>query len=290
MIRIVVDSTCDLQDEILEKYNVDILPLKVLLGDTEYRDRIDIQVEEVYDEMRKGVMPKTSQISPADTYKLFNEHCEAGDDFIYLAFSSALSGTCQLATKIAEEVNQDYPERKIKVIDTKAGAAAISLIAAQGLKMAEKGFSFEEIVDELTDMAEHIQHIFVLDDLNWLVKGGRISKTQATIGTVLDLKPILQMNNGRMEVIKKARGRKKALHILTEMFEEKSVEFKEQVVAIAHADDLNTANELINVVNKKSETDIEFTVNKIGCVLGSHIGIGGVGILFLDKKPKNYIK
>lgn len=290
MIKLIVDSTCDLPEEIINKHDIKILPLRVLLNDKEYLDRVDISIEEVYDEMRKGVLPKTSQVAPGEIYDVFNRYCEEGNDFIYLAFSSVLSGTCSLATNILEEFKEKYSEIRMEVIDSKAGATGIGLIIMQALKLIDEGYSFDIIVDQINEMVSNVEHIFMLTDLNWLMKGGRISKTQAALGTMLDLKPILQVNNGYMEVIKRIRGRKKALNTLVDLLEERIHGFKNQVIGIGHADDLETAEELADIIRKRVGEDTVFTINKIGCVLGSHLGIGGVGILFFNKKPSLYIE
>ena len=219
MIKLIVDSICDLPEEIFEKYDVEVLPLRVLINDKEYLDRENITIDEVYAEMRKGVLPRTSQVSPGNIYEIFDKNCEEGNDFIYLAFSSVLSGTCNLAKKIAEEFKEKYPERNIEVVDTKAGAIGIGVIAMQVLKLIESGVGFEKIIEDTYEMVGSIEHLFILEDLNWLMKGGRINKVQATLGTMLDLKPMLQVNNGYLEVIKKVRGKKKSINMLLDLVE-----------------------------------------------------------------------
>lgn len=284
MIKLIVDSICDLPGDILKKYDVEVLPLRVLINDKEYLDRVDITIDEVYDEMRKVVLPKTSQVSPGNIYEIFDRNCEAGNDFIYLAFSSVLSGTCNLAKKIAEEFKEKYPERTIAVVDTKAGAIGIGVIAMQVLKLIENGVSFEGIIENTYEMIENIEHIFILEDLNWLMKGGRINKVQATLGTMLDLKPILQVNNGYLEVIKKIRGKRKSINTLLDLVEERIDGFTDQVIGIGHADDEDVAKEVVKAIKERFGEDTKCVITKIGCVLGAHLGIGGVGVIFFNKK------
>lgn len=288
MIKIIVDSICDLPNEILIENDIEVLPLKVSLNNIEYKDRVDIQVEEVYDEMRKGIVPKTSQVSPADIYKVFDTYCEKGHDFIYLAFSSVLSGTCGLAENILEEFKEKYPERKMAVIDSKSGSTAIGIIALEAIRLIKMGYDFEEILTEIDRLIASIQHIFFITDLKWLVKGGRIGAVEATLGTMLEIKPIIEVRNGYLEVTKKVRGRKKAIKHLVDQLEERTKDYPEQLIAVSHADDLDGAEEVIEAI-KKRLGNVEIMINKIGCVLGAHLGIGGVGILFLDKKP-DYLK
>lgn len=288
MIKLIVDSICDLPEEIFKKYDVEVLPLRVLINDKEYLDRVNINIDEVYDEMRKGVLPKTSQVSPGNIYEIFDRNCEEGNDFIYLAFSSVLSGTCNLAKKIAEEFKEKYPERNIAVIDTKAGAIGIGVIAMQVLKLIENGVAFENIIANTYEMVESIEHIFVLEDLNWLMKGGRINKIQATVGTMLDLKPMLQVNNGYLEVIKKVRGKKKSINTLLDLVEERINGFKDQVIGIGHADDEEAAEAVVKAIKERFGEDTKCVVTKIGCVLGTHLGIGGVGVIFFNKEFEFY--
>lgn len=283
MLKLLIDSTCDLPDELIEKYDLKILPLRVSIEDNEYLDKETIQVEEVYSAMRKGVVPKTSQPNPKDIYDAFSEFCLKGQDFIYLSFSSALSGTCQLAESILEELKEKYPKRNMKVIDTKSGSTAIGLIVLYILKLLEKGEqSFDFVVKKVQDLINSIEHVFTITDLNWLIKGGRIGKAQGAIGSILNIKPILQVNNGIMEVVKKVRGRKKALSTLVDILGEKTRNCKDQIIGVSHADDLETAEELISMIKKKLGFK-DFIVNKIGSVLGSHLGIGGVGIFFFSE-------
>lgn len=284
MIKLIVDSICDLPEEILIKYDIEVLPLRVLINDKEYLDRVDITIDEVYDEMRKGVLPKTSQVSPGNIYELFDRNCEEGNDFIYLAFSSVLSGTCNLAKKIAEEFKEKYPERNIEVVDTKAGAIGIGVIAMQVLKLIENGVNFESIIKNTYEMVENIEHIFILEDLNWLMKGGRINKIQATLGTMLDLKPMLQVNNGYLEVIKKVRGKKKSVNTLLDLVEERIDGFTDQIIGIGHADDEEIAKEVDKAIKERFGEETKCVITKIGCVLGAHLGIGGVGVIFFKKK------
>ena len=284
MIKLIVDSICDLPEEIFEKYDVEVLPLRVLINNKEYLDRENITIDEVYAEMRKGVLPRTSQVSPGNIYEIFDKNCEEGNDFIYLAFSSVLSGTCNLAKKIAGEFKEKYPERNIEVVDTKAGAIGIGVIAMQVLKLIESGVGFEKIIEDTYEMVGSIEHLFILEDLNWLMKGGRINKVQATLGTMLDLKPMLQVNNGYLEVIKKVRGKKKSINMLLDLVEERMNGFKDQIIGIGHADDEDIAKEVVKAIKERFGEDAKCVITKIGCVLGAHLGIGGVGVIFFNKK------
>jgi DegV family protein with EDD domain len=289
MVKIIVDSTCDLPEEFTKKYDIKSLPLKVYLGGKEYLDKVTIKVDEVYDAMRKGIMPKTSQPSPMDIYNLFQDYCKQGYNFIYLAFSSAMSSTHQLATTIVNELKDKYTQNEMAVIDSKSGSTATGLIALQAAKLAEAGYGFETITRQLKQLIEHVEHVFTIADLNWIIKGGRISRSQGLLGNILNIKPILHVNNGMMEVINKVRGRKKAINTVVEILAERIRNFPDQIIGVSHADDSEIALEFVDAVERKLGKKT-IMINKIGSVLGSHLGIGGVGVFFFNKKPEIYIK
>ncbi len=287
MIRFIVDSTCDLPAGVMEKYGILMLPLHVLLDEKDYRDKVDITTDEVFAAMHSGILPKTSQVSPADLYQTFHRCCEQGEDFIYLAFSSALSGTYQLAETVLSEIRFKYPERKMQVIDSKGGSVATGLIAWQAVQMIEARYEFEAITRHTIDLTEHVEHIFTIADINWLVKGGRIGKLQGILGSFLDIRPILDVKDGLMEVIKKARGSQQALNMVADIMAERIKAFPEQIIGIAHSDNLPGAEKLKDCLVKKIGAQ-NFIVSTIGSVLGSHLGIGGLGLFFFNQKPSPY--
>lgn len=289
MIKIIVDSTCDLDDSFIKKYNIEVLPLRISINNKEFLDKVDVDVDYIYEKMKEGIVPKTSQVNPMDAYNIFEKLCKNNDDFIYLSFSSKLSGTYSVCKNILDEFKEKYKDLKIEIIDSKTGAAAIGLMAYEAIKMAEKGFSFEDIINSIKEMIEKTDYIFSISDLNWLVKGGRVSKFKGTIGGILDIKPILNVNNGYMEVIKMVRGRKKTLKTVVDLVCDESKNFRGQIIGISHADDIETANEIMNMIDEKIGKQ-QYMVSKIGSVLGTHLGIGGVGITFFKDEIKNYIK
>lgn len=281
MVRIIVDSTCDLPDELLKKYKIEVLPLVVYLDDKEYLDKQTIKVDEVYAAMRKGIVPKTAQPYPATIISGFKQLCQKGQDFIYVAFSSALSGTYQTARAVLAELKKSYPNINMEVIDSKSGSTATGLIVLQLAKLIEQGYSFNKLLDHCKHLINHVEHIFSIDDLNWLVKGGRLSKAQGIVGNILSIKPILCVKNGTIEVMEKVRGRKRALNRIVDIVETRISNFFAQPIGISHADDLQTAEELMDMINTRFGQQ-NFIVNKIGSVLGSHLGIGGVGVFFFN--------
>ena len=288
MIQLIVDSTCDLPDTDIRDYGIRVLPLHITLDGKEYRDKKDIQVDGVYEAMRKGVVPKTSQISYQDCLEMFEECCVRGCGLIYLAFSSALSGTYQVARQVLADCKEKYPDIPMEVLDTKSGSVASGLMALQAAKMIRAGHGFEAVCEQIRWMADHVEHLFTITDLKWLVKGGRIDKLQGMIGSLMNVKPILAVNNGAMEIIRKVRGRENALAALVEILTERINGFTDQVIGISHADDLQYAEALKKIIAEKYTAN-QFILCKIGGVLGSHLGIGGIGVFFFQKRPLCYM-
>lgn len=289
MTKIIMDSTSDLPDGIVEKYSIDILPLRVFIKDKEYLDKVTISVEDVYDAMRKGICPMTSLPNPKKTYEAFKKYASNGIDFIFYSFSSKLSSTYETCYLIIEKLKKEFPNVKMDIVDTKAGSFASGLIALQGAILAKLGNKFEDIVKASKENIQYIEHIFTIDDLSWLLKGGRISKSGAIIGNALNIKPILDVQDGKMVVIKKIRGRKRALNTVVDLVQQRIKEFPNQIIGITHADDLKTALEIKDMIIERIGNNNNILIEKIGSVLGSHLGIGGVGVFFFNKKSESYV-
>lgn len=283
MIKILVDSTCDLPKEEMERYDIANLPLRVKIEEQDYKDKVDIQVEQVFDVMRQGIVPQTSQPSLQDIIDIFTQYGERGEDVIYLAFSSKLSGTYQTVYTFLNEIREKYPNNKFTVIDTKAGSIAIGLMAIKGAQMIEQGYPYEEIVRTIKFMAEHVEHIFTLAELSWLVKGGRISKTMGLVGNVLNIKPIIEMKNGEMQVIQKVRGQKKTLEQILNIVEERIKDYPDQMIGIAYAEDKQVVDTIETMIKERLGAK-EIITTTIGSVLSSHLGLSGVGICFFNAK------
>lgn len=288
MNKIIVDSTCDLPEALLRQYDIRVLPLHIILGETEYRDKETIGVEGIYEAMRNGIVPRTSQVSSGDLYDTFQEYCTKGYNFIYIAFSSALSGTYQTSRMILSDFKKKYQNLKMKVLDSRSGSTATGLLALQAAKMVEQGYEYETVLENLNRMIQHIEHLFTITDLKWLVKGGRLDPLHGMIGTLLGVKPILGVKNGSIEVIKKVRGSGHALTYLIDQVAERIREFPEQLIGISHSDNPAGAEALRDAIAERIGAK-RFLVNKIGGVLGAHLGIGGLGVFFFNKKFAFYI-
>ncbi len=287
MIKLIVDSTCDINELITDNYEIEVIPLGITIDETSYLDGVDIDVKTVYKYMKEGKIPKTSQVSFESVSRAIEKCISNNDDFIYLSFSSKMSGTYGFAKKIIDIYKEKYPQRKMEVIDSKGGAGGTGLIALQVLKMIERKLPFDIIIKHIQFMVEHITYYFTISDLECLSKGGRISRTLGYVGNALNIKPYLTVDDGKIVLSKMIHGSKKTVQTLIKDVYEKTSRFSNQIIGISYAGDIDAA---LNVQQKIKEAveGCRTTIFEIGAVLGSHLGIGGVGVFFFDEKPEFY--
>ena len=288
MTRIIVDSTCDLPEYLLAQYKIITLPMVVSVDDVAYLDKIEIRRSEIYSAIAKGKSVKTSQVDLDSATQVFKEQCEKGEDFIYIAFSSSMSCTYSASCEVLSDFRTRYPNVKMEIIDSKGGCLATGIIALQAARLAEKGHSFEAVAARTVEMIEFIEHIFTISDIRWLVKGGRLDPIKGAIGAILNVKPILTVTNGAMDVMKKVRGSKNAAIAVIDLVSEKIKEFPEQSIGIAHADNMQGAVDLKKRLSERLR-DSSFIICEVGSVLGAHLGIGALGVFFFNKKPPSYL-
>ncbi|MGV8906582.1 MAG: DegV family protein [Acetobacterium sp.] len=290
-IKFIVDSMCETNSGILRRYDFDILPIPVTLDDKTYYDGIDITSEMVIDFVNnhKSTFPKTAQIQPLAIINTFENHLKNGDDLIYLAFSSQLSGTYQTAKLLGKDLQAKYPDRKITIIDSLSATTGSALILHQGLKLNKLCRSYEEIVETMTFLSNHIQIFFMVGDIKWLAQGGRIGRSAAMIGEMLKIVPILTIKNGEIQVYEKIRGQKKALKKLLATVNEKMGQNRDQIVGFIQI----TAPELQEIVKRYMEKEFHlknFMIpDNAGAALTVHIGPHCLGIMFFDELPNNYV-
>lgn len=284
-IKIISDSGCDLPIDILEVYDIDILPLSVINDDKEYFDQVSITPKQVYDGMRSGVMYKTSQVSPLSFENKFEEYAKNKQSVIYLAFSSGISGTYQSALIAVNDVKEKYPDFDIEIIDTKAASLGCGLIVFEAAKLAKKEVTKEEIINTINYYVEHIEQVFTVDDLEYLFRGGRVTKTAAFVGGLLNIKPILEVTKeGKLVPIEKVRGRSKVFKRMVELMKIRGngADFSEQLIAISHGDDLDACNKLKDMI-KEAYGAKTFLINTVGAGIGAHSGPGTIALFFLRK-------
>lgn len=285
-VKIICDSACDLPEEILEEYDIDLIPIVVIKGDEEYLDGVTILPKKMYDDMRKGEIYKTAQIPPTVFEKKFEEIAKKGESAIYIAFSSGLSGTYQTSVIMRDSLKDKYPNMDIDIVDSKSASVGLGLLVYKASKMAKEGKTKEEILKMLDFYVEHIEHIFTVDDMETLFRGGRVTRTQAFVGGLLNIKPILDIpENGTLQPIEKVRGRNKVLKRMLEIMEERggNADLKNQTIGINHGDDIEGAMKLKELIEEKYGCT-DFVINVIGCAIGAHSGPGTLSVFFLNEK------
>jgi len=285
-VRILTDSGCDLPLHYLEENHVTLFPLKVLLNNQEYEDLLTIESKTIFNAIRSGQVPKTSQVSPVLFEESFTDMALHNEDGIYIAFSSQLSGTYQTAVMMYEQVKEKYPDFNLTIIDSKCASLGCGLIVREAVRLSNDGAAHEEIVKRANFLSSHMEHLFTVEDLDYLAKGGRVSKASAFLGGLLNIKPLLNVEDGKLVPIEKIRGKKKLMNRIIEVMKERGVRFEEQTVGISHADDEKTALEMKQLIQTELHAK-EVTITEIGGVIGSHTGPGTIAIFFLNELPSN---
>lgn len=277
-IALIADSTCDLDKNIIEKYNIHILPLRIIYKDREYIDRVDITPQEVYDSL-KNETPKTSLPSMNDMESLFTRLEEEGyTHTIIIPISSGLSGTFNSLKLVSEH----HPKLTTTVFDSKSLSLGAGALVIECAKLIEANIPYDEIVTQLPLIQEKISLYFIVDTLEYLKKGGRIGRVSGTIGELLNIKPIISVNDdGVYYTYSKVRGKKQAISKLLDLIEEnlKSTRCK---IWIMHGGALEEGQKVFNTVKTYSNIS-ELGFGEISPVAGVHAGPGLVGLVIVKE-------
>lgn len=280
--KIYADSASDLPKSFFGENDVILFPLRVHIDEEEYEDLNTIDPKQVYDEIRSGKHPKTSQASPELFMQKFTELAQSGEEGIYIALSSELSGTHNTAVMVKEQVMEEYPDLKLTIIDSKCASLGVGLLVKEAVRLRNAADPIGQIEEKVRFMAEHMEHLFTVEDLDYLAKGGRVSKASAFIGGLLNIKPLLHVEDGKLVPIEKHRGRKKVLKRIVDMMAERGEKLHEQTIAISHADDETVALELKSAIEEVFNPKA-VEIYMIGAVIGAHTGPGTVSVFFLNK-------
>lgn len=280
---ILTETTCDLPQDYYNKNDVTAITLTYALDGTEYDGSFENSLSPslFYDKLRKGIMAKTSAIGPERFTSVFAPILEEGRDILYLAFSSALSSTYQNACIARDELLEQYPNRRIFVVDSLAASLGEGLLLDLILRRSKTELDVEALAAYAESVKQNVCHYFTVDDLNHLYRGGRVSRTTAFVGTMLGIKPILHVDeNGKLINIGKARGRKASLDAVVAKMEAKIKGFDNPYVFISHGDCLDDAKYVSAKVKEKYGIKTEI-INHVGPVIGSHSGPGTIALFFV---------
>lgn len=288
MIRIVVDSGTDQNQWMRDQYDYDFIPLSVILGDKDYLDEKEITLPEVHKYMLDGNFPKTSQISPDNAKRAFEACRKRGEDVIFISLFKELSGTYQVAHNVIQEYKEEYPGFKIDLVDSLGGAGGQTLLVLQALEMVKQGYSFEEIVEQVKWNAQHVKYLFTVDDMNWLAKGGRLPKAVGAVGSALKVKPYLTMGEKGIEKKGLIRGQDRVYNRMVKDVKNGVGDFKDQLIAISHVGHEENAK-MIQEKIQEALPNAKSQIFEVGAVLAAHLGIGAVGVFYIDERPEKYV-
>lgn len=281
------DTSCDFPLEYVKQHQLPLVTLFYSIDGVTGENGCPSSdvLKNFYDKMRAGSMTKTQQASIEDTEKVFREILQEGKDILHIAFSSGLSGTANAARLAAENMMEEFPERKIIVIDSLCASLGQGLLVDYALKLQQQGKTMEETAKWLEDHIQNICHLFTVEDLKYLQRGGRISKTTALVGTMIGIKPVLHVDpEGKLVSISKVRGRKQSIQALVNKMEESIGKYRDekQPIFISHGDCIEDANYLAELVKERFGYD-EFLINDVGPTIGAHSGPGTLALFFMGE-------
>ena len=284
--KIITDSCCDFTRQQYADLGLAFAPLtlvykgKSIDGFTE-----PDELHAFYDSIREGEMPTTSAVNPDGWERLMRPVLEQGKDVLCLAFSSALSTTYQSAVIAASDLKEEFPDRTINVVDTRCAALGQGLLAWHACKRRDQGMNLEELTAWVEENKHHLAHWVTVDDLNHLKRGGRVSATTAFVGGLLNIKPIIHVDNeGRLDTVSKVRGRKAAMELLASKVAETGEGYDNETVFVAHGDCPEDAEALANLIKAKCPFVKNVMIGYVGGVIGAHTGPGVLVCFFLGKE------
>jgi DegV family protein with EDD domain len=278
------DSCSDLTVELVQSLNINIIPLSVEIDGISYEhypDERHLSIMKFYQALREKKIAKTSLINTGQFLNFFEPFLKQGLDVLYISFSSALSGTYQSSVIAARELMEQYPEQKIITLDSKSASMGQGLLVYLAGERKKAGQSIEVVANFLESIKLSICHLFTVDDLGTLKRGGRLSDTQAFLGTLLRVKPILHVSNeGKLVPLKKARGREFSLEQMIDLMQDRIIDPEIQTMMISHGDCLEEAEKVGLSIQKRYHVKT-IIYNTIGPIIGAHSGPGTIAIFFL---------
>lgn len=282
--RIFTDSTADLSQQLVDRLDVSVVPTDVTIAGVTYRDFPDereLKKKDFFKAIRGGEMPTTAVINPERFIEYFEPVLQQGVDILHLVFSSGLTTTMQNSLIAAGELKEKYPDREIRVVDTRSVSLGKGLLVFYAAQMRDEGKSMDEIAEWVEQTRDHVCHWFTVDDLQHLKRGGRISGTSAAIGGVLNIKPIMHVSvEGKLEPTDKIRGRKQALEELLKKIDATATDVQDQTLFIVHGDCQEDCDWLESEIKKRFKPKAIYT-NMVGPVIGAHAGPGVVAVFFI---------
>ena len=282
--QIITDSCCDLPVEKINELNIRVIPLNLLFRGESRLDAVTEEIKEVYDGLRAGETASTSAVNPDGWASVIEPTLKEGKDALVLTFSSGLSTTYQSAVIAANELAEQYPDRKINVVDTLCASLGQGLLVMYACQQRDAGMDLDRLTQWLEENKGSVCQWFTVDDLMYLKRGGRVSAATALVGTMLKIKPVLHVDEeGHLINVAKVRGRKAAIDALADKVGQLGLEGKNDLITICHGDCIDDANYLAQQLKARFGTK-EVFIGYTGAVIGSHSGPGTLAIFFLGSK------
>ena len=280
--QIITDSCCDLTDEMVAELDLTVAQLSVEMDGRAFTNA-DMGPKALYDHMRAGKMPKTAAVNPDGWAECIRPVLAAGQDALVLAFSSGLSATYQSAVIAAEELREEFPQRKLIVVDTLSAAIGQGLLVYTAARLQSEGKTIDEVAAWVEDHKKQVCHWVTVEDLMHLKRGGRVSAATAVVGTMLSIKPIIRVDDeGKLESCAKSRGRKAAINYLLARMEESFDPTLSDTVFIGHGDCEAEAQAMAETIKTRFGVKQVF-INYVGAVIGAHTGPGVLVVAFFGK-------
>lgn len=287
---IITDSASDVPESTKETYGLHVIPTPVIVDDVDYFDRETIFPDDFYKYQAEGKKISTYHISQAMFMDHFREYARRGDEVLYICFSTGIAGTFQAANLAKQDLLEEFPDFKITIIDSKCASIGYGLVVEKLLQMQKNGADKELIIEAAEYFCKHMKHAVTVQSLDYLFKGGRISKTSAVMGGVLDIKPIIIVNEeGSLVSAEKVRGWKKAIKRLIELVETTGAQIDRQLIGVCYGQDRESIVPVIRTL--KEELHVKDVLEtQVGCAIGAHTGPSIIGIVYQDDLNDKYEK
>ncbi|MGD7045743.1 DegV family protein [Jeotgalibacillus proteolyticus] len=287
MIKLMADSTCDLSNEVLEQYKITLASLTINIEDKIYKDRVEIKPNEFYEKLEHlSEFPTTGTPSPSQFAEMIKEAAKEGHtDVLCISMSSGTSGSYQSAVLGKDYYFEETPDSPVRVhiVDSKCMSHGSGWLLIKSALMREKGATFDEIVAFIESHKTRVKHFLSVDDLNHLIKSGRISNASAVIGKFLMLKPVMTMKDGKIAIVSKERGRKRVLKHYVQEFIRRNDEDLTEFIIIGYTSDKTVAETLKTKVQKETDFTGDIHIMQMGVSVGTHVGLGAISMFFMEK-------
>lgn len=286
---IITDSASDISANIIKQYGLHVIPTPVTIDGTDYFDGATIFPDEFYRiQAEKKADIKTYHISQFMFEEHFRPFAERGDEVLYICFSTGIAGTFQAASLALQEIHEEFPDFQMTIIDSQCASMGFGLVVERLLRMQKNGAPKETLIEAAHFFCEHMEHNVTVQELDYLFKGGRLSRTSFLAGSVLDVKPIIIVDEkGALKAVEKVRGWKKAQRRIIDMVGEKGKNLEKQVIGACYGTDREAFDYVVSQLKERYHVK-DVIEGRVGCAIGAHTGPSILGIVYLNETKEEY--